>query len=128
MYVTENFTMPELSLGKCTLSTDRELNSCYNLPSIGNMMFNDTSLMGRSSFNLENPGLHRLSFTTNIDPEQQPLKEIIIDWGDGNKQVINGQDSLSDVKNPHIFYHYYKNPINGLKINVKITDNWGYSN
>jgi len=70
-------------------------------------------------------GVYRLEFNTKVDSEQQPLKEIVIDWGDGAKQVTTGQDHHPSNSNPHVFYHYYSQT--GTKV-LKITayDNWGF--
>jgi hypothetical protein len=62
---------------------------------------------------------------------------IYINWGDGGKQAITGQDQRSDSNNPHIFYHYYglkpdrtmwgrlsgnSDPNNNIFVNI--WDNW----
>ena len=65
-----------------------------------------------------------LKFTTTIDPEQQPLKEITIDWGDGSIQTISGQDSHPSADNPHVFYHFYQKT-GDMTIKISIKDNWG---
>ncbi|QQG52228.1 MAG: hypothetical protein HY931_02690 [Candidatus Falkowbacteria bacterium] len=76
-------------------------------------------------------GVYSLEFNTTVNPEQQPLKMIYINWGDGSKQAITGQDQRSDSNNPHVFYHYYglnefKQPYGNLngQIIVNIWDNW----
>jgi len=84
---------------------------CYIEPSIGNI----------SVENKQN--IYGLKFTTFVDSEQQPLKEIYIDWGDGFAQTITGQNNRPSASNPHIFYHYYKEKATG-DINIKIKDNW----
>ncbi len=77
-----------------------------------------------NTFNVATRGVYSLEFTTNVDPEQQPLKEIYIIWGDGTEQAIEGQDSRSSASNPHIFYHYYQQT--GSKtIIINVKDNWG---
>lgn len=86
---------------------------CYVTPSIGNV-----------SIAYDKQGIYGLKFTTYVDPEQQPLKEIYIDWGDGFKQTITGQDNRPSTANPHIFYHFYRGKASGT-INIKIKDNWG---
>ena len=74
------------------------------------------------------PGVYSLEFNTRVNPEQQPLKMIYINWGDDSKQAITGQDQRPDASNPHVFYHYYRadsiifSP--GAKIIVNIWDNW----
>lgn len=69
-------------------------------------------------------GVYKLAFTTQIDKEQQPLKQIVIDWGDGNIQVISGEDSRSSTSDPHVFYHYYLKKDSGYDIQIKVFDNW----
>jgi hypothetical protein len=75
-------------------------------------------------------GIWGLKFNTTIDPEQQPLKEIKINW-EGNDsatstQVITGQDSHPSLSDPHIFYHYYQTTASRT-IKITITDNWGHT-
>ncbi|MBI2427077.1 MAG: hypothetical protein HYV34_04480 [Candidatus Kerfeldbacteria bacterium] len=49
-----------------------------------------------------------LTFTTSVDVEQQPLKTIVIDWGDGNVFTVPwDQKTKSDSANPHTFRHTY---------------------
>ncbi len=79
---------------------------------------------------VKSSGIYSLEFNTTVDPEQQPLKMIYIDWGDGgvlpNAQAITGQDHKPDTNNPHVFYHYYDKAYGAMsaKIKIKIWDNW----
>ncbi len=68
---------------------------------------------------------YRLEFNTAVDKDRQPLKQIMIDWGDGNKQVVTDQDSRPSANNPHVFYHYYSGDRSPLDIVIKAYDNWG---
>lgn len=68
-------------------------------------------------------GLYTLKFNTRVNPEQQPLKMIYINWGDGTKQAITGQDHRPDSTNPHVFYHYYSKPATE-KVELRAWDNW----
>jgi hypothetical protein len=90
---------------------------------------NDTNMTITAS------GVYSLEFNTNVNPEQQPLKMIYINWGDDSKQAITGQDQRADVTNPHVFYHYYRvnvgdplilrgnqDPNNNIFVNI--WDNW----
>lgn len=70
-------------------------------------------------------GSYRLEFTTGIDKDHQPLKQLMIDWGDGYNQVITDQDSRPAMNNPHVFYHYYSADRGNLSITIKAYDNWG---
>jgi len=92
-----------------------------------NLYFGDTKSPIASTtgwrFNIPQKGVYRLEFNSKVDAEQQPLKRISIDWGDGNKQIITGQDQ--HPTNPHSFYHYYS--FTGYKaITITIYDNWGF--
>ncbi len=79
---------------------------------------------GLNPYNINVKGIYRLEFNTIVDKEQQPLKEIRIDWGDGKRQVITGQDHRPSTSTPHVFYHYYQST--GQKtIGITIYDNWG---
>ncbi len=111
----------------CTNLTRGGDEFCYIKPKLENIKFNGKDIANNSAVNLTKKGDYSLSFTSKIDPEQQPLKQIYINWGDGKEQLITSQDSRSDKNNPHLFYHYYTSP--GSKIiNIKLTDNWDTSN
>ncbi|MGI5827131.1 MAG: hypothetical protein ACOX6C_01665 [Patescibacteria group bacterium] len=68
-------------------------------------------------------GLYRLNLNTKVNLEQQPLKRITIDWGDGTVQTVGGLDYKPDPNIPHTFYHYYLK--NNYQIKIKAEDNWG---
>lgn len=122
-YKTGNIRWDYSGLGQCKNNErpaanyssldDSRASFCYVEPSIDNIAVNH-----------DDSGVYELRFITKIDLEQQPLKEIYIDWGDGFVQTITGQDSRPDKNNPHIFYHYYRQVPTG-KIEIKIKDNWG---
>ena len=69
-----------------------------------------------------NTGLYHLQFNTKVNLEQQPLKRITIDWGDGTVQSVGGLDNKPDPNIPHTFYHYYLR--GNYKITIKADDNW----
>jgi len=71
---------------------------------------------------LSTGGLYHLDFNTAVDVEQQPLKQIVIDWGD-SVQVISNTDNMPNSGVPHQFYHYYTG--SNEHIEIKIVDNWG---
>ncbi len=75
-------------------------------------------------FNISQRGIYRLEFNTSVDSEQLPLRQIDIDWGDGNTQIINDQDQKPAAAAPHSLYHYYREA-GSRTIKLKITDNWG---
>lgn len=76
------------------------------------------------SFVVSEGGVYTLKFNTIVNPEQQPLKMIYIDWGDDHKQAITGHDHRPDANNPHTFYHYYSPAAKRSPIEIKIWDNW----
>lgn len=77
--------------------------------------------------NVANVGVYRLDFNTKIDKEQQPLRNIYINWGDGNIQMINNQDSRPSEASPHRIYHYYATTGNKT-LRLSVYDNWGIFN
>jgi hypothetical protein len=99
---------------------------CYVNPVIGTstiVTYNNKTVANSNVVTVSEKGIYGLQFTSIIDPEQQPLKQIKIDWDDGSTQIITGQDSHPSAANPHIFYHYYKQT--GTRtIHITITDNW----
>ncbi len=68
-------------------------------------------------------GVYELKFNIRVNPEQQPLKMIYIDWGDGKKQAFTGLDNKSDERSPHKFYHYYTTTKSSA-IMIRAWDNW----
>jgi len=104
---------------------------CAVYPRISNLTlkFNDKALGPAGAFNKFNinaRGIYRLEFNTLVDSEQQPLREIRINWDDGEPvQVITGQDHHPSPSNPHVFYHYYRQP-GTYSIFITIFDNWGF--
>ncbi|MFA5024545.1 MAG: hypothetical protein WC523_06360 [Patescibacteria group bacterium] len=111
--------------------TKNDLDSfCAVRPKIENLtlkFINDQSVPSNTPLVFEIParGVYKLEFNTTVDPEQQPLKEIRIDWGGGDPiQIITGQDHHPSTSTPHVFYHYYRT--DGPKnLRVTIFDNWG---
>jgi len=73
-------------------------------------------------------GIHLLSFNSIIDPDQQPLKGLVISWGDGSAQTLVNEDSKVDVNNPHKIYHYFSSEIPAANVNIRIkmSDNWDF--
>lgn len=78
--------------------------------------------IGNGEVNILEAGLYQLSFNAVIDAEQQPMKQIVIDWGDG-VQVITNLDNKPENSTPHKFYHFY---LKGARhVEIKVFDNWG---
>ena len=100
---------------------------CAVFPDIENMKlkFNNTLVGSSNPFNILKKGIYTLEFNTKVDIEQQPLKNIYIDWGDDSKQIITGQDYKPSEDNPHVFYHFYRD-IGEKTISITIWDNWDY--
>lgn len=99
---------------------------CYILPKIENikLFFNDNPLvLAANSYDIKQKGIYRFEFNTTVDKEQQPLKKIVIDWGDGYSQTITNQDNMPPSGSPHVIYHYY-NKTGPKSIRVEISDNW----
>jgi len=76
--------------------------------------------------NIQANGLYKLSFNTQVDSEQQPLRQVIIDWGDEvGVQIISGLDNKPNPAMPHEFFHYYLvGTVSAKNIGVRIIDNW----
>jgi len=92
--------------------------NCAIWPLISNVRLDGFTIPSNIS-----PGIHVLTFNTAIDPEQQPLKDLLIDWGDGSMQNLVNQDHHPDVNSPHKVYHYYTDDTTS-DIRIKVTDNW----
>lgn len=95
----------------------------YILPKIANVKVNGSSLSNPLTVS---PGIYKLSFTTTIDKEQQPLRNLIIDWGDGSQQNLVNQNNRPNDSDPHVLYHYYTSSSASITIKIKVTDNWGF--
>ena len=111
----------------CNNNTRADKNAfCYIQPKIDNIsvVHNYQNVSIASPISVSKKSMFGLKFTTTIDPEQQPLKEITIDWGDGSIQTISGQDSHPSADNPHVFYHFYQKT-GDMTIKISIKDNWG---
>lgn len=120
------------TLGRCTNDTrtgEGTSSFCWIYPTISNIRLyaggtRTTISASGNTFDIINKGVYRLEFNSQVDKEQQPLKEIILDWGDGSVQTITGEDHHPTATNPHAFYHYYSSK--GPKtLKIQITDNWG---
>lgn len=96
---------------------------CYVRPTISNITLDGTS--SPNSITFINGGLHKLSFNSLVDKEQEPLRQILINWGDGNIQSISGEDDHPTVGQPDSFYHYYIGSTTPPQVSITIYDNWG---
>ena len=89
---------------------------------------NEVTDTGRG-FVINEEGSYDLKFNSIIDPEQLPLYNIKIDWGDGSKKVITDQDHRPEEDFPHVISHNYIGIQEDKKVEIKIriNDNWGYN-
>lgn len=89
-----------------------------------------------------------LKFNTDADPDQTPLQEFTINWGDTTNSYAFPYAPRNDPSKPHIFSHVYNNTgptcsggntidcctiTNGRKtcnyeIRIQVKDNWGWCN
>ncbi|MEI6835386.1 MAG: hypothetical protein WCK59_01000 [Candidatus Falkowbacteria bacterium] len=105
-----------------------ETSYCEVYPSISNITMKLGTvpvaiLPATGGFKVTDGNMYQLEFNSSVDLEQQPLKEIVIKWGDGNIQIITNQDNKPVGGLPHKFYHYYAaGP--SYQIEVKVIDNW----
>jgi len=100
---------------------------CAIYPEIGQdfkVKYNNLLISTSNTFTVAQKGVYAIEFTTTVDPEQQPLKEIYVRWGDGTYQMITGQDNHPLASDPHILYHYYRST-GSVTVQVDIKDNWG---
>ncbi|MFA5109130.1 MAG: hypothetical protein WC458_01115 [Patescibacteria group bacterium] len=97
---------------------------CAVKPQLGNIKRNGLPVPASGQIAVSASGVYTLTFNTKIDKEQQPLKQIIINWGDGDIQLITGEDGRPLASEPHTFYHYYVKKATGYSISISIVDNW----
>ena len=98
---------------------------CTVFPDLNNVTLklkNDIVPIANNQAVLTKGDLYRLEFNSAVNIEQQPLKQIVIDWGD-SVQVVTNIDNKPNVGAPHEFYHYYTSA--NKHIEIKIIDNWG---
>lgn len=121
-----------IGLGECS-SAIRDADSspssfCAIYPQVKNVKLKLNGQViqpsGTNTYNISKRGVYALEFNSIIDKEQQPLKEIHINWGDSD-QIITGQDAKESAATPHVFYHYY-NTTGAKTITITVTDNWGF--
>jgi len=100
---------------------------CGILPIVDNILVNNAP----GNVDLFGGGTVTLTFTSFVDPEQEALRNIVIDWGDGSTSSIvwNGAPK-SDPSQPHLLSHTYDDPgaDETFYIEIMLQDNWGYCN
>ena len=127
-YVLNNLFIKDVAAipkDTCANNPRSEDEFCAIFPIVSNinLYYGDSNAVLNPSSNYPR-GIYRLEFNSNVDKEQQPLKSIEINWGDGSSQVITGESARPDASRPHVIYHYYNDSNSGRKIKVKIIDNW----
>ncbi|MFA6391707.1 MAG: PA14 domain-containing protein [Patescibacteria group bacterium] len=107
-----------------------ETDYCAILPKVSNILVNGTT----GDVVMNGGGSVTLSFTSFVDAEQEELKNIIVDWGDGSTPtsiVWNGAPK-SDPSQPHLFSHTYDDVVGPgageYQIEIMLKDNWGFCN
>ena len=101
---------------------------CAILPHVENIEVNGVS----GNVTLSSGGTINLTFNNFVDPEQEALKKITVDWGDDSEltSVIWNGAPKTDPANPHLLSHSYS--YNGspytAQIEIMIEDNWGFCN
>ena len=117
------------------LGDDEEYCGVY--PTVSSITVDDLSGSDGEYYDINNGQTVTLKFTTNVDNEQQPLKDIYIDWGDGTEPRTINWDAAPTT---HIFTHAYGcTPDNGaryqtdadgqvcyFKPKITIQDNWDW--
>ena len=121
---TSNWAQINMCSPSNSRPSDPKSSFCKVLPSVSNVKIKlDDTIKTFSGDNIVTNGdLYNLEFNSFIDVEQQPLKQIIIDWGDST-QIITNTDSKSKTEDPHKVYHYYT--AGSHHIEIKVIDNWG---
>jgi hypothetical protein len=99
---------------------------CFVYPTISHihLYYGDSKLEFKAG-SVQQTGLYRLEFNTKLDAEQEPVKEIDINWGDGHTQTVTDQDDRSLITAPHVFYHWYSAQTATIPA-ITLTDNWGF--
>jgi hypothetical protein len=118
-------SIPDLCLNNIRQTAN--LSFCSVKPTISNVTLDgiNTNNLSPIASTFINGSLHKLSFNSSVDKEQEPLRQIIINWGDGNVQSVSGQDDHPTAGQPHSFYHYYIGSTTPPVISITIYDNWG---
>jgi|GEM_PF-1509838 len=156
-YYKESITISNLNSlnNKCSDNLRVIPNKCAVAPAIPEIRVN---LPGdsRAAPTITNTGSVSLSFTALVDPDQEPITQYIIDWGDGRKIIQNGLrlGSHPTFENPITLVHGYSfddisrcsrpdintcNPAVSVNLQtgettyvinprVQIMDNWGWCN
>jgi len=137
----------ESSYVENTTTSDWQFDNSANgvAPKISNIKFNNFN-----TATVNGDGFVNLTFNSQINPDQMPLTEYRVDWGDGEETVVDGNMiSRSTISNTHSLTHafnYYdlKNKKNNdpskypmlscdndntkctISPKISLKDNWGW--
>lgn len=127
------------SMSRCLNQSSRYHNAnplngwCGILPIVSNVKLYDAEGQlvpsnGNNVFTINEAGFYTLSFTTDLDVEQIPISNLIIDWGTNNGKVVASDlDERPNVSSPFQFIYYYQMDGSNTKtISIKAIDNWGF--
>lgn len=123
-------------------SSNPSLDLCGVRPTVTNVGWveNGQALSGLSneiiSLDPRRGGVVKVKFNVNIDPEQVPLRSVVINWRaeDPDSKDIDTVDlsspPRSDPANPYIFFHQYGPSTTSTTHNIAISvrDNWDWCN
>jgi hypothetical protein len=126
---------------QCSGNQRPNLNTwCYVLPTVDDILVNNQT----NQQVVERTGVVQLTFTSEVDDNQEPLTGYFVDWGDGTVTSVSGMEMRDRprAESPHSLYHLYD--YNEVVVNnddcnkgyeclvtpqIWVRDNWGwYSN
>jgi len=102
---------------------------CGVRPTVSNVAI-DGRTYAYDNYEISSGQMVELTFNSVVDPQQLPLKQIEINWGDGDKTPDDWDSSAGE----HIYNHAYTCtsddfPVDGycnFIIDITLVDNWGW--
>ena len=78
---------------------------CVYTPKVENIKINSSA----ENISVSNNGFINLTFTSDVDNQQQPMVLYAVDWGDNEDTVVTGVEmhDKPNADNPHVLYHLY---------------------
>jgi hypothetical protein len=79
-------------------------------------------------------GVVKVQFNVNLDPEQVPLRSVVINWQAENPDAKDidtvdlSSPPRSDPNNPYVFFHQYGPSTTPHTISISVRDNWDWCN
>jgi hypothetical protein len=125
---------PSSSCNGPRTDTNSPTDYCYIAPQITNVKINGTSTVSGQNIDFGVPVFTvDLTFNSIIDPEQKPLTQIYINWGDGSSVYDRTGSFIDrpDPDTPHRFVHNYtceedaNHDCRPNTIQIIIVDHWG---